>query len=231
MSQSEKQQILVLEDDPKLSNEIKIFLETLGYDVYTFPDGLEILTNYKQLEPSLFILDINVPIINGIDVCKKIREHNQSAPIIMLTAFGDLDHKVKALDSGADDYLSKPFHFEELHARIRALIRRSLKMTEGAESIKIHDLEIIPESMQVFRAGKQIMLTPKEYKLLLALARGKGKALSKQVIAEEVWDINFETGTNTIEVYINFLRNKVDKGFSKKLIHTRPGFGYYIKMD
>jgi DNA-binding response OmpR family regulator len=153
------------------------------------------------------------------------------SPVMMLTAFSDIDNKVNALESGADDYLAKPFHFEELHARIKALLRRAKQNVEEFEKIIISDLEIIPETMQVYRSEKQIMLTPKEYKLLLALAKAKGKTLSKQVIAEEVWNINFETGTNTIEVYINFLRNKIDKDYSEKLIHTRPGFGYYLKND
>jgi DNA-binding response OmpR family regulator len=194
-------------------------------------NGQDCLEKIKLKSYDLLILDINVPIINGIDVCKNTRAMGIKTPVMMLTAFSDIDNKVNALESGADDYLAKPFHFEELHARIKALLRRAKQNVEEFEKIIIADLEIIPETMQVYRSEKQIMLTPKEYKLLLALAKAKGKTLSKQVIAEEVWNINFETGTNTIEVYINFLRNKIDKDYTEKLIHTRPGFGYYLKND
>jgi DNA-binding response OmpR family regulator len=223
--------ILLLEDDLKLSNEIQLFLNNQSFDCEVVLNGQDCLEKIKLKSFDLMILDINVPIINGIDVCKNIRTMGIKSPVMMLTAFSDIDNKVNALESGADDYLAKPFHFEELLARVKALIRRAKQNIDEFEKIIISDLEIIPETMQVFRGEKQIMLTPKEYKLLLALAKAKGKTLSKQVIAEEVWNINFETGTNTIEVYINFLRNKIDKDFSEKLIHTRPGFGYYLKND
>ena len=223
--------ILLLEDDLKLSNEIQLFLNNQSFDCEVVLNGQDCLDKIKLKSFDLMILDINVPIINGIDVCKNIRTMGIKSPVMMLTAFSDIDNKVNALESGADDYLAKPFHFEELLARVKALIRRAKQNIDEFEKIIISDLEIIPETMQVFRGEKQIMLTPKEYKLLLALAKAKGKTLSKQVIAEEVWNINFETGTNTIEVYINFLRNKIDKDFSEKLIHTRPGFGYYLKND
>jgi DNA-binding response OmpR family regulator len=223
--------ILLLEDDLKLSSEIKLFLNNQGFNCETVFNGLECIEKVKGQLFDLIILDINVPLMNGIEVCKNIRSFGFNTPIMMLTAFSDIENKVNALESGADDYLAKPFHFDELIARLKALNRRSKIIIEEAEKIIIGDLEIIPESMQVYRGEKQIMLTPKEYKLLLALAKAKGKTLSKQVIAEEVWNINFETGTNTIEVYINFLRNKIDKDFSEKLIHTRPGFGYYLKQD
>jgi DNA-binding response OmpR family regulator len=223
--------ILLLEDDLKLSNEIQLFLNNQNFDCEIVLNGQDCLEKIKLKSYDLLILDINVPIINGIDVCKNIRSMGIKSPVMMLTAFSDIDNKVNALESGADDYLAKPFHFEELHARIKALLRRAKQNVEEFEKIIISDLEIIPETMQVYRSEKQIMLTPKEYKLLLALAKAKGKTLSKQVIAEEVWNINFETGTNTIEVYINFLRNKIDKDYSEKLIHTRPGFGYYLKND
>jgi DNA-binding response OmpR family regulator len=223
--------ILLLEDDLKLSNEIQLFLNNQNFDCEIVLNGQDCLEKIKLKSYDLLILDINVPIINGIDVCKNIRSMGIKSPVMMLTAFSDIDNKVNALESGADDYLAKPFHFEELHARIKALLRRAKQNVEEFEKIIISDLEIIPETMQVYRSEKQIMLTPKEYKLLLALAKAKGKTLSKQVIAEEVWNINFETGTNTIEVYINFLRNKIDKDYTEKLIHTRPGFGYYLKND
>ena len=148
----------------------------------------------------------------------------------MLTAFGDVNDKVEALNIGADDYLVKPFHFDELTARINALIRRSgQQQTDPDDLMEIEDLVINASQMSVSRGGKPIELTPKEFKLLELLARAKGRPVSKQAISEQVWDINFDTGTNTIEVYINFLRKKIDKGRDEKLIHTRPGFGYFLK--
>lgn len=224
--------ILLLEDDYKMSQEIQQYLQNQSYDCDVVYDGLVFLKQQKLNKYSLYILDINVPSLNGIDVCKKIREEDNSTPILMLTAYSAVDDKVEALNYGADDYLIKPFHFEELLARIKALIRR----TSGINSLenpiyKIADLELFSEEMKVSRAGIPINLTPKEYKLLELLFKSKGKTISKQIIAEEVWDINFETGTNTIEVYINFLRNKIDKGYEKKLIHTRPGYGYFLKEE
>ena len=224
--------ILLLEDDFKMSQEIQQYLQSQSYDCDVVYDGLVFLKQQKLKEYQLYILDINVPSLNGIEICKKIREENKTTPILMLTAYSAIEDKVEALNYGADDYLVKPFHFEELNARLKALFRRtSGGNSSEATSYKIADLELFPEEMKVSRAGNPINLTPKEYKLLELLIKSKGRTVSKQTIAEDVWDINFETGTNTIEVYINFLRNKVDKGFEKKLIHTRPGYGYYLKEE
>ncbi len=224
--------ILLLEDDFKMSQEIQHYLQSQSYTCDVVYDGLVFLKQQKLKEYQFYILDINVPSLNGIEICKKIREEDKTTPILMLTAYSAIEDKVEALNYGADDYLVKPFHFEELNARLKALFRRTAggNSTE-ANSYKIADLELFPEEMKVTRAGNPINLTPKEYKLLELLIKSKGRTVSKQTIAEDVWDINFETGTNTIEVYINFLRNKVDKGFEKKLIHTRPGYGYYLKEE
>ena len=224
--------ILLLEDDFKMSQEIQQYLQSQSYDCDVVYDGLVFLKQQKLKEDQLYILDINVPSLNGIEICKKIREEDKTTPILMLTAYSAIEDKVEALNYGADDYLVKPFHFEELNARLKALFRRTTGGNSAeATSYKIADLELFPEEMKVSRAGNPINLTPKEYKLLELLIKSKGRTVSKQTIAEDVWDINFETGTNTIEVYINFLRNKVDKGFEKKLIHTRPGYGYYLKEE
>ncbi len=223
--------ILLLEDDKKLASEISLFLQNQYFQCQVVNDGIKSIELFKKNHFDLLILDISVPGISGIEVCTKIRNIKNNVPILMLTALEEVNVKVKALESGADDYLVKPFHFEELLARIKALIRRYKLLSNDNEKIVIKDLEINTDAMQVRRAGKQIMLTPKEYKLLLALAKANGKTISKQTIAEEVWNINFETGTNTIEVYINFLRNKVDKDFEVKLIKTRPGFGYFLNLD
>lgn len=222
--------ILLLEDDAKLAAEIKLFLSTQGYNCKTANDGASFYEQSLLKKYALYILDINVPVLNGIEVCKKIRATDDKTPILMLTAYDSIQKKVEALDYGADDYLVKPFHLDELLARVKALLRRSGNISGTGEAIyTIADLTIDTLQMKVTRSDKEISLTPKEYKLLELLARSKGKIVSKQTIAKQVWEIHFETGTNTIEVYIRFLRNKIDKGFSKPLIHTKPGYGYYLK--
>ena len=222
--------ILLMEDDYKMANEIKIYLD--GQDLLcdvVYDGGL--FFKHLQIESyDLYILDVNVPLLNGIEVCKKLRLSDKSKPVLMLTAYSDVENKIIAFDSGADDYLVKPFYLEELLARVKALLRRSYPTQEnGKQIIVIDDLFIHTGEMKVTRAGKPIILTPKEYKLIELLALAEGKPVSKQIIASKVWGINFETGTNTIEVYINYLRNKIDKGHKKLLLHTRAGFGYYLK--
>lgn len=222
--------ILLLEDDYKMSNEIKIFLGSRGLICDVVYDGKLFFKHLQTENYELFILDVNVPSINGIEVCKKIRVTDKTKPIMMLTAYSDVESKIMAFESGADDYLVKPFHLEELFVRVNALLRRSYHIDEYNKQIFIvDDLVIYTGEMKVTRAGKEIALTPKEYKLIELLAMEEGKPVSKQTIATKVWDINFETGTNTIEVYINYLRNKIDKGFNRPLVHTRAGFGYYLK--
>lgn len=222
--------VLLLEDDFKLASEIKFLLEKQRYKCEVMYDGLLFLKETSRAAYDLYILDINVPSLNGIEVCRKIRATDATTPVLMLTAYSAVEDKVEALSIGADDYLVKPFHLDELLARIKALLRRSATPQKANNiTYTIADLVINATDMKVSRAGKDIALTPKEYKLLELLARNEGRVVSKQTIAEQVWDINFETGTNTIEVYISFLRNKIDKGFDMPLIHTRPGYGYYIK--
>jgi len=224
--------ILLLEDDPKLANEINQYFTSKGYECDMAYDGLLLLKQRKLSNYDIYILDINVPALNGLQVCRQIRAEDKSTPILMLTAFGEVTDKVEALHLGADDYMVKPFHFDELFARVNALLRRSGRpQSEKEETLVIEDLQINPLQMTVSRGGRKIELTPKEFKLLELLAKAKGRPVSKQTILEQVWDINFDTGTNTIEVYINFLRNKVDKGYDLKLIHTRPGFGYFLKSN
>jgi len=227
--------ILLLEDDYKMANETKVFLNSqkLVCDV-VYDGGLffkQLIFKQLQMEKyDLYVLDVNVPLLNGIEVCKKIRVEDKSKPILMLTAYSDVKSKIVAFDAGADDYLVKPFHLDELSARIKALLRRSYAQADNEkQNIVVDDLIIYPGEMKVTRANKPIQLTPKEYKLIELLAMEEGKPVSKQTIAAKVWGINFETGTNTIEVYINYLRNKIDKGHSRALLHTRAGFGYYLK--
>jgi DNA-binding response OmpR family regulator len=222
--------ILLLEDDFKLATEVKLFFAKQGYECEVVYDGLIFFRQVVHDDYDLYLLDINVPSLNGLDVCKRIRENDTQTPILMLTAYSDVQDKVQALNFGADDYLVKPFHLEELNARIKALLRRSHQpLNEEVKTYEVADLLINITEMKVSRAGKEITLTPKEYKLLELLAKQGGRTVSKQTIAEQVWDIHFETGTNTIEVYISFLRNKIDKGYDTPLIHTRAGYGYYLK--
>jgi DNA-binding response OmpR family regulator len=224
-----KLNILLLEDDPKLAAEIRQYFLAKNYTCDIAYDGNSVFKLIAGSKYDILILDINVPTISGLEVCKRIRQDDRSTPILMLTAFGDVNDKVEALNIGADDYLVKPFHFDELTARINALIRRSSQQTDPDDLIVIDDLTINTSQMTVVRDERNIELTPKEFRLLELLARAKGRPVSKQTISEQVWDINFDTGTNTIEVYINFLRKKIDKGHDEKLIHTRPGFGYFLK--
>lgn len=223
--------ILLLEDDFKLSSEVRIFLADKEIECDVVYDGNLFLKQLKQSDYDLLILDINVPGMNGMEVCANVRNTDKVTPIIMLTAFGDIEDKVDAFNRGADDYLVKPFHFDELFIRIQSLMRRNQTPQAGDEIIKVEDLEINISEMKVCRGEVQISLSPKEYQLLVLLAGAGGRTVSKQTISERVWDINFETGTNTIEVYINFLRKKIDRDFSPKLIHTRPGYGYYLKAE
>ncbi|PWB20068.1 response regulator transcription factor [Flavobacterium sp. HTF] len=220
--------ILLLEDDFTLSKEISAFFISKEFECFPYYDGSLLLKKYFPYEYDLIILDINVPGINGIDVCKSIREVDKKTPIIMLTAFSEIEDKLASFDNGADDYLVKPFHFEELHARISSLLRRKEIPQQSEKKIMLQDLEILEEDMKVFRAGEEIKLTPKEFKLILILAHAKGKVLSKQFIAEKLWDYHIETNQNTIEVYINFLRKKIDKDHEIKLIRTKVGYGYYL---
>jgi len=224
------QRILVLEDDYKMATELRLFFTNRGFECDQVYDGNMFFKQTELTTYDMYILDVNVPGLNGMEVCKRIRQSNKSVPILMLTAYSAVEDKVTALESGADDYLVKPFHLEELLARVNALLRRSSNSKVEEHTVYvIDDLTITPAELKVTRAGKEVVLTPKEYKLLELLASADGRTVSKQTIATKVWDINFETGTNTIEVYINYLRNKVDKGFNRPLIHTRPGFGYYLK--
>ena len=223
--------ILLLEDDSTLSEEIKFFLEKNSYSCDCVYDGTLVLKQFKLKIYDLFILDINVPGINGLKVCQAIREQDKATPILMLTAFGEIEDKVLAFNQGADDYIVKPFHFEELLARIKSLLRRKAIPQTKEEITEIADLSIHTTDMKVYRSGKEINLSPKEYKLLVILAKANGRVVSKNQIAGELWDYQIETNQNTIEVYINFLRKKIDKGFSCPLIHTKIGYGYYIKAE
>lgn len=221
--------ILIAEDEPKLSQVIQEELMQQGYQADVAYDGAVAEKLFKQHNYSVILLDINLPYKNGLALCKEFRQQNGKVPIIMLTALGEINDKMDAFNFGADDYLVKPFHFDELFARIKVFLKRAESAAEGEDKIVVGDLEIDMDNKSITRQGKFISLTAKEFALLVLLCKSKGKVISKNEILEKVWDLNFDTGTNTIEVYISFLRNKIDKPFDSKLIHTKPGFGYFIR--
>lgn len=225
--------ILIVEDEPDVLQFIKQGLEEQDFDIDFAYDGdcgkkLALSKDYDVI-----ILDIIIPQINGLELCRKIRAQNDKVKILMLTALGTLEDKLEGFEAGADDYLVKPFEFPELLARVNVLAKRSSISTEATEkdqrTLKVADLELNLDNKRVRRAGEEIILTAKEFALLEMLVLNKNKVISKIEIAEKIWDINFDRGTNVIEVYINFLRKKIDKNFSIKLIHTMVGMGYILK--
>lgn len=223
--------LLIVEDEPKVAAFIQKGLQECGFDAEIVDDGSIASQRLKSENFDLVILDINLPGKNGIQVCKELRVHNTSVPVLMLTALGATDDKVSGFESGADDYLVKPFEFVELIARVKALLKRSTQENTSQNVLQIHDLEMDVARKRVSRAGNTIELTAKEFALLEFMLRNKGRVLSKSEIASKVWDINFDTGTNVIEVYVNFLRKKIDKDYANKLIHTKVGMGYILKDD
>jgi len=221
--------ICLVEDEHKVAAFIKNGLEEHEYLVNVATDGargIELIANNNY---DLLILDLMLPAISGIDVCKHIRLSNPHIPILMLTALGSVDDKVTGLKAGADDYLVKPFHFNELLARIQALLRRQTIDRVETEILRFADLELDTGSKTAIRNHKTISLTAKEYALLELFMRNQGKILTRQYIGERVWGIGFDTGTNFIDVYVSFLRNKIEKGFDGKLLHTAIGMGYILK--
>jgi len=222
--------ILVVEDEIRLAELLKAGMEEHGFRVDVAYDGYIGKTLALKNSYDLMIIDINLPLVNGYELCKEIRTHNNVVPVIMLTAMAAAENKLTGFDVGADDYMVKPFDFKELLARVKVFLRRT-SQTEKAEDnqIIIDDLVINTTKKTVFRKGAQIILTAKEYTLLEFLARNKGVVISRVEIAEKIWKLNFETGTNYIDVYINYLRNKIDKDYPNKLIQTRVGLGYVLK--
>lgn len=221
--------ILVVEDEPKVASFVKRGLEENGFTCDIAFDGLMGKRMFDAGEYDLLILDINIPYKNGIELCKEIRLSNEIIPVIMLTALGTTEDKLLGFDSGADDYLVKPFEFRELLARIRSLLKRIIIAEAGENRLTFLDLEVNLNTYEVKRGEKKIDLTQKEFALLVYLLQNKGRVLSRVDIADNVWGINFDTGTNIIDVYVNFLRKKIDKDFAQKLIHTQTGVGYILK--
>ena len=223
--------ILVIEDEPSVSSFIKKGLEEQGNEVVQAFDGASGVKLACQYEFDIIILDIVMPIMNGIEACNKLKnKHHIEAPIIMLTALGTTDDIVSGLEAGADDYLAKPFKFKELLARIFALTRRgNLNNGNRSHQLEVQDLTMDLNLKEVFRNDKEIKLTSREFRLLEYLLRNKNRVVSRIDILENVWEVDFDLGTNVIDVYINYLRKKIEDGKSAKIIKTVIGMGYIIK--
>lgn len=226
--------VLIIEDDPTLNKNIREALKAENFSSESVFDGQLAERILKRESFDCIIMDINLPGKNGFDLCSEFRTYNTHTPVLMLTAFSELEDKVKGFDCGADDYLTKPFFMRELVLRVNSLVKRSRNQTGNSpenEVIVADDITIHPAQKTVFRQGKEISLTPREYEILLMLAKNKEEVISKADLMKEIWGTSFDTNTNTVEVYINFLRNKVDKPFGKNSIKTKIGFGYYFDSE
>jgi two-component system, OmpR family, copper resistance phosphate regulon response regulator CusR len=226
----EGRKVLLVEDEPRIADTLRFGLSENGYEVEIAYDGN---LGYKlfQSQPfNLIILDINLPGINGYELCKLMRQQDANIPIIMLTALSTLEDKIVGYDAGADDYVIKPFEFRELLMKIRVLLRRTSNLHFPVGNIlKADDLQMNLDTKEVIRNGTPVNLTAKEFQLLEYLLRNKNRVVSRADIAINVWEIDFDTNTNIIDVYINYVRNKVDKPFERKLIQTQVGMGYMLK--
>lgn len=221
--------LLIVEDEPNVVSVLKRGLSNEGFELSIAPDGFIALEMVAAHSFALIILDIMLPGVNGLDLCKQIKKNYPQTPIIMLTALSSTENIVTGLDNGADDYLVKPFKIAELSARIRTLLRRYAGFQQADEIISVGDLQINISAKTVTRAGQEIILTATEYRLLQFFSKNKNKTLSRIDILENVWDIDFNMGTNVVDVYVNYLRKKIDKGFSTQLLHTVVGLGYMLK--
>ncbi|GAB3032242.1 response regulator transcription factor [Spirosoma pulveris] len=229
MLNTTKPHLLVVEDETKVALFIKKGLETQSFTVTIAADGREGKRLIGTERFDLAILDVNLPFVSGLELAEYIRTKNMQLPILMLTALDSTTDKLMGFEAGADDYLAKPFDFLELVARVRALLRRSAPPEESQPILRLADLELDRQQKVARRAGRTIDLTVREFALLDYLMRNQGRVVSRVDIAEQVWDVGFDTGTNVIDVYVNYLRNKIDKGEPVKLIHTVVGFGYVLK--
>ncbi|GGA98802.1 response regulator transcription factor [Puia dinghuensis] len=224
--------ILIVEDERKIADTLKMGLTENGFDVEVAYDGKIGYQLLLSINFDLVILDINLPGMNGYELCKAIRYRDKDMLVIMLTSMSSLDDKIEGYDAGADDYLVKPFEFRELLLKIRALLKRTPGQTVPVGNVlRAADLEMNLDNKEVHRAGKRIKLTAKEFQLLEYLMRNKNRVVSRADLAINVWDVDFNTNTNVIDVYISYVRNKVDKDFEDKLIQTHVGMGYILKTQ
>ena len=221
--------ILVVEDEPKVASFIRRALEEESYAVDVCADGQKGLDWAQSIDYDLVILDLMLPGIPGLELLKELRKSGVKTPVVILTARSEVDQRVKGLDAGADDYLTKPFAIEELLARTRALLRRAGGVPTGI--LQVDDLVLNPVTREVTRGGQRIDLTTKEYALLEYLMRNAGRVLTRPMITEHVWDLDFDTFTNVIDVYISYLRNKIDRGREQSLIQTVRGSGYVMRTE
>ena len=221
--------ILVVEDEAKVGSFIRRALEEESYAVDLSVDGAEGLDLALGGTYDLIVLDVMLPNVSGLEILQRLRKEKNKTPVLILTARAQLEQRVKGLDSGADDYLTKPFAIEELLARVRALLRRGLGETAGL--LQVEDLVLNPATREVTRGGQRLDLTTKEYALLEYFMRNPGRILTRPMIAEHVWNLDFDTFTNVIDVYVNYLRNKIDRGRERKLIQTIRGSGYVMKAE
>ncbi|MBS1622150.1 MAG: response regulator transcription factor [Bacteroidetes bacterium] len=223
--------ILLVEDERKIADALKSGLQENGYDTEVAYDGDMGFRMFKNQDYDLIILDINLPVINGYELCRMIRRKNDNILVLMLTAMSSVGDKLEGFNTGADDYLVKPFEFKELLARIRALLKRKSLVAPTGNKLTIADLEMNLDSKEVIRNGKVIKLTAKEFQLLEYFLRNHNRVLSRADIALQVWGLDFDSKTNVIDVYVNYLRNKIDKNFPEKLLHTMVGMGYVLKVE
>ena len=219
--------ILLVEDEDRLASFIRKGISAEGYEVEIAYDGRMGLSLFRKNSYDIILLDVNLPHINGFELCQLIRADNESVPVLMLTALDSLADKADGFNAGADDYLAKPFEFQELLLRLRALTRRS--GTKPKQVLRLADLELNLDTKTVTRAGQRIDLTTREYSLMEYLMLNKGKIISRVDISERVWSLDFDSSTNVIDVYVSYLRKKIDKGFSTKLLHTIVGMGYVLR--
>lgn len=222
--------ILLVEDEQKIADALKLGLSENGYEVDVAYDGAIGMKLFNKQQYDLVILDINLPGMNGYELCRAVRAKDNNIPVIMLTALNALTDKIEGYDAGADDYIVKPFEFKELLLKVRVLLKRTSQQNIPIGNfLKADELEINLDSKEVKRGDIAIQLTAKEFQLLEYLMRNKNRVVSRADIALNVWEIDFDTNTNVIDVYINYLRNKIDKRFNKKLIQTQVGMGYVLR--
>ena len=225
-------QILVVEDEQRVAELLKRGLEETGYQVSVAYDGIMGLRLFRSGTYHLVLSDVVLPKMDGFELCKEIRKINPAVPILMLTALGTTDDKLEGFDAGADDYLVKPFDFRELNARIHVLLKRKGEANASQpEELDYEDLHVDLKTKTVYRAGDAIKLSPKEYNLLLYMIENPERVLTRMEIADRVWNTHFDTGTNFIDVYINYLRKKIDRDYEVKLIHTKPGMGFILTKE
>ena len=223
--------VLVVEDEPKVAEFIQKGLQEQSHEVDVAYDGFIGQRMASSSTYDVIVMDVNLPQVNGLELCRRLREERITVPVLMLTAFGTTDDKVSGFDAGADDYLVKPFEFRELLARLKALHKRGHDRHRHGDTLRIGDLCMNLDEKSVHRAGKKIDLTAKEFALLEYFIRNRNKVVSRVDIAERVWEVSFDTGTNVIDVYVSLLRKKIDRDFDKKLLHTVVGMGYTLREE